>query len=70
MRGEKTKKRGGKEEEKTEERKNNRDKKEEVAKSEEEAKKLVPECFHKWIHVFGWRRRRSWSISNNSGTRC
>ena len=20
---------------------------------EEEAKKLVPECFHKWIHVFG-----------------
>jgi len=26
---------------------------EEVAKSEEEAKKLVPERFYKWIHVFG-----------------
>jgi len=28
------------------------DKEEEVAKSKEEAKKLVPEKFHKWIHVF------------------
>ena len=28
-------------------------KEEEVAKSEEEAKKLVRECFHKWIYVFG-----------------
>ena len=24
-----------------------------MAKSEEEVKKLVPEYFHKWIHVFG-----------------
>ena len=24
-----------------------------MAKSEEEAKKLVPERFHKWIHIFG-----------------
>ena len=24
-----------------------------MAKSEEEAKKLVPEKFYKWIHVFG-----------------
>jgi len=29
------------------------DKKEEVAKSEEEVKKLVSECFYKWIHIFG-----------------
>jgi len=29
------------------------DEEEEVAKSEEEVKKLVPEHFHKWIHVFG-----------------
>ena len=29
------------------------DEEEEVAKSEEEAKKLVPEHFHKWIHIFG-----------------
>jgi len=29
------------------------DEEEEVAKSEEEAKKLVPERFHKWIHIFG-----------------
>ena len=28
------------------------DKEEEVAKSEEEAKKLVPQKFYKWIHVF------------------
>jgi len=28
------------------------DKKEKVAKSEMEARKLVPERFHKWIHVF------------------
>jgi len=27
--------------------------KEEVAKSEKKAKKLVPECFHKWIYIFG-----------------
>ena len=26
---------------------------EETVKSEEEAEKLVPEKFHKWIHVFG-----------------
>ena len=24
-----------------------------MVKSEEEAKRLVPERFHKWIHVFG-----------------
>ena len=29
------------------------DKKEEIAKLEEEAKKLVPECSHKWIYIFG-----------------
>jgi len=29
------------------------DKKEEVAKSEEVVKKLVPENFYKFIHVFG-----------------
>ena len=29
------------------------DDKEEVAKSKEEAKRLVPEHFHKWIHIFG-----------------
>ena len=29
------------------------DEKEEVAKSKEEAKRLVPEHFHKWIHIFG-----------------
>ena len=29
------------------------DEEEEVAKFEEEVKKLVPEYFHKWIHVFG-----------------
>jgi len=29
------------------------DKEEEVAKYKEEAKKLVPQRFHKWIHVFG-----------------
>ena len=28
------------------------DKKEEIAKLEAEAKKLVPERFHKWIHIF------------------
>ena len=28
------------------------DEEEEVARSEEEARKLVPERFHKWIHVF------------------
>ena len=27
-----------------------------MAKSEEKAKKLVPEHFHKWIHVFGKKR--------------
>jgi len=26
---------------------------EEAAKSEVEVRKLVPECFHKWIQVFG-----------------
>ena len=30
---------------------------EEVAKSKEEAKKLVPECFYKWIYVF--RKKQS-----------
>ena len=29
------------------------DEKEEVAKSKEEEKRLVPEHFHKWIHIFG-----------------
>jgi len=29
----------------------NWDEEEEVAKSKEEAKKLVPQRFHKWIHV-------------------
>ena len=29
------------------------DEEEEVAKSEEKVKKLVPEHFYKWIHVFG-----------------
>ena len=29
------------------------DKEEEVAKSEEETKRLVSECFYKWIHMFG-----------------
>ena len=29
------------------------DEKEEVAKSEEKVKKLVPECFYKWIQIFG-----------------
>ena len=29
------------------------DKEEEATKLEEEATKLVPERFHKWIHVFG-----------------
>ena len=29
------------------------DKEEEATKSEEETKNLVPERFHKWIHVFG-----------------
>ena len=29
------------------------DKEEEAAKYKEEAKKLVPQRFHKWIHVFG-----------------
>ena len=29
------------------------DEKEEVVKSKEEAKRLVPEHFHKWIHIFG-----------------
>ena len=29
------------------------DEKEEVAKSKEEAKRLVPEHFYKWIHIFG-----------------
>ena len=29
------------------------DKEEEAARSEEEARKLVPECFYKWIQVFG-----------------
>ena len=29
------------------------DEEEEAAKSKEKAKKLVPERFHKWIHVFG-----------------
>jgi len=28
------------------------DKKEEVAKSEKVAKKLLPQRFHKWIHIF------------------
>jgi len=28
-------------------------KREEAVKLEEEARKLVPERFHKWIHVFG-----------------
>ena len=28
-------------------------KKEEIAKSKKEVKKLVPQWFHKWIHVFG-----------------
>jgi len=28
------------------------DEEEEVAKSEEEAKELVPQRFHKWIHIF------------------
>jgi len=29
------------------------DEEEEVAKSEKEAKKLVPQRFYKWIHIFG-----------------
>ena len=29
------------------------DEEKEIAKLEEEAKRLVPEKFHKWIHVFG-----------------
>ena len=29
------------------------DKEEKAAKSEAEVKKLVPERFHRWIHVFG-----------------
>jgi len=29
------------------------DEEEEVAKSEEKEKKLVPEYFHIWVHVFG-----------------
>jgi len=29
------------------------DEEKKVVKSEEEAKRLVPEKFHKWIHVFG-----------------
>ena len=29
------------------------DEKEEVAKSEAEVRRLVPEKFHKWMHIFG-----------------
>jgi len=29
------------------------DEEDKVAKSEAKARKLVPECFHKWIQVFG-----------------
>jgi len=29
------------------------DEEEKAAKSEAEARKLVPDKFHKWIHVFG-----------------
>ena len=32
--------------------------KEEVAKPEEEAKKLIPEHFHKWIHIFGKKQSK------------
>ena len=35
---------------------------EKVAKSEEEARKLVPECFHRWIHVFGKKQSEKMSI--------
>ena len=64
VRREEEKERRRKEEEKTKEKKTIEikkiaeeweiwDNKEEVAKSEKEAKKLVLECFHKWIHMFG-----------------
>jgi len=35
------------------------DKEEKVEKSEAEARKLVPERFYKWIHVFG-RKASKW----------
>jgi len=38
------------------------DEEEEVAKSEEKAKNLVPEHFHKWIHVFGKKQSERMSI--------
>ena len=31
---------------------------EEVAKLGEEVKKLVPECFHKYIHMFGKKQSK------------
>jgi len=34
------------------------DEKEEVAKSEEEAKKLVPEQFHQYIHIYLWKKTK------------
>ena len=34
---------------------------EEAVKLEEEARKLVPERFHKWIHVFGKKASKQMS---------
>ena len=34
------------------------DDEEKAVKSEEEARKLVLECFHKWIHMFGKKQSK------------
>ena len=37
---------------------------EETVNSEEEAKKLVPERFYKWIHIFGKKASEQMPIRN------